>query len=96
MLTAQEKETIITLNEADKTADIEVFNARLMREIRKAVEAYPDEVTIKEGSDGSFRVTLPRKWIKIRAPRVLTDEQRAAMIERGKEQAKITGFGKKS
>lgn len=67
-----------------------------MREIRKAAEMYPDEVTITESTDGAYIASFPKKWVKIRAPRVLTDEQRAAMVERGKEQAKITGFGKKS
>ena len=84
-LTAEEKETIINFNEADATADIEVFSARLMREIRKAAELYPDDVTIKESSEGAYLVTLPKKWIKIRAPRILTDEQRAEIAQRFKK-----------
>ena len=75
-LTAEKKETIISFNEADTLADAEVFNARLMREIRKAAATYPDEITIKEGADGAYLVTFPKKWIKIRAPRILTDEER--------------------
>lgn len=84
-LTAEEKETIINFNEADATADIEVFSARLMREIRKAAELYPDDVTIKESSEGEYLVTLPKKWIKIRAPRILTDEQHAEIAQRFKK-----------
>lgn len=84
-LTAEEKETIISFNEADGTADIEVFSARILREIRKAAEMYPDEVTIKESSEGAYLVTLPKKWIKVRAPRVLTDEQRAEIAQRFKK-----------
>lgn len=84
-LTAEEKETIINFNEADATADIEVFSARLMREIRKAAELYPDDVTIKESTEGAYLVTLPKKWIKIRAPRILTDEQRAEIAQRFKK-----------
>ena len=84
-LTAEEKETIINFNEADATADIEVFSARLMREIRKAAELYPDDVTIKESSEGAYLVTLPKKWIKIRAPRILTDEQHAEIAQRFKK-----------
>ena len=83
-LTVEEKETIINFNEADATADIEVFSARLMREIRKAAELYPDDVTIKESSEGAYLVTLPKKWIKIRAPMKLSDEQRARLAENAK------------
>ena len=95
-LTAEEKETIISFNEAEKTADVEAFNSRTIREIRKAAEMYPDEVTITENSDGSIRAVFPRKWVKIRAPRLLTDEQRAEMSERGKKQAELYGYKKKS
>lgn len=83
-LTAEEKETIISFNEAEKTADVEAFNSRTIREIRKAAEMYPDEVTITENSDGSIRAVFPRKWVKIRAPRILSDAQRA-VIEKNTE-----------
>ena len=83
-LTAEEKETIISFNEAEKTADVEAFNSRTIREIRKAAEMYPDEVTITENSDGSIRAIFPRKWVKIRAPRILSDAQRA-VIEKNVE-----------
>lgn len=83
-LTAEEKETIISFNEAEKTADVEAFNSRTIREIRKAAEMYPDEVTITENSDGSIRAVFPRKWVKIRAPRILSDAQRA-VIEKNAE-----------
>ena len=83
-LTAEEKETIISFNEAEKTADVEAFNSRTIREIRKAAEMYPDEVTITENSDGSIRAVFPRKWVKIRAPRILSDAQKA-VIEKNVE-----------
>lgn len=83
-LTAEEKETIISFNEVEKTADVEAFNSRTIREIRKAAEMYPDEVTITENSDGSIRAVFPRKWVKIRAPRILSDAQRA-VIEKNAE-----------
>lgn len=94
-LTAEEKETIISFNEAEKTADVEAFNSRTIREIRKAAEMYPDEISITENSDGSIRAVFPRKWVKIRAPRILTDEQRAVMSERGKKAAELYGYKKK-
>ena len=83
-LTAEKKETIISFNEAEKTADVEAFNSRTIREIRKAAEMYPDEVTITENSDGSIRAVFPRKWVKIRAPRILSDAQKA-VIEKNVE-----------
>ena len=83
-LTREEMETIITFNEIDGAADIETFNSRIKRDIAKAAENYPQDVTIHDNGDGSIRAILPKKWVKIRAPRVLTDEQRAEIAERFK------------
>ena len=83
-LTREEMETIATFNEADTTADVETFSSRLIRDIHKAADMYPDDVTIIDNGDGSIRAIFPKKWIKVRAPRILTDEQRAEIAERFK------------
>ena len=86
MLTREEKETILTFNEeVNGLADVETFNGRMIRDIRKAAEMYPNDVQITDNGDGSIRATFPKKWVKIRAPRILTDEQRAEMAEKARK-----------
>lgn len=84
-LTAIEKETIINFNEAEKTAEIETFSKPMIRQLEKAKADYPCDVSLCEGSDGSYTASFPKKWIKIRPPRVLTDEQRAEIAQRFKK-----------
>lgn len=83
-ITREEQETICTFNELDKAADIETLNARLIRDIRRAAEAYPEDVQVTEGADGAVRAIFPKKRLKIRMPRVMTEEQRAEIAERFK------------
>lgn len=80
-LTREEMETIITFNEIDGAADIETFNSRIKRDIVKAAENYPQDVTVHDNGDGSIRAILPKKRVKIRAPQKLTEERRAQMAE---------------
>ena len=58
------------------------FNSKL----RKLAEEYPDEVKIRyENRDGSVVGTIPVKFIRITAPRKLTDDQKEAAAERLKQ-----------
>lgn len=91
-LTSEEKETIIVFNECDKTAEIETFNKSLIKQIQKAREMYPEQVRIEAVDEEAYVIELPKKWIKVRAPRIITDEQRAILAER----ARVSGFGAKS
>lgn len=52
--------------------------------LRDLAKERPDEVKIKEYPSGAVEATFPKTWIKIRPPRILTDEQRAELSERGK------------
>ena len=38
--------------------------------------------------DGSIFAHIPAKYVKLRAPKILTEEQRAELIERGKSMAR--------
>ena len=58
------------------------FNSKL----RKLAEEYPDEVKIRyENRDGSVVGTIPVRFIKIGAPRKVSDEQKEAASERFKQ-----------
>ena len=49
----------------------------------------PEDVKIiAMNNDGSIYAHVPRKYVKLRAPRILTEEQRVELIERGKNMSR--------
>lgn len=80
-LSNTEKETVIIFNEAEDTAQIETFNARLLRQLHNVAEC--DGVELVEEGKGYGCYKLPKTMIKIHAPKrnTMTDEQRAAKSE---------------
>lgn len=84
-----EQETIINFNEEEKTASVYTFNKRLQRKLARLAEEYPDECRkAKTWQPGeSVEYIVPKKWIKVNAPRVLTEEQKQAASERAKAMA---------
>lgn len=97
-LTNLEKETIILFNEAEPEAEIFTYNGRMLRELEKLVDERPAEVQhISDNGAGGSTYRFPKKWVKIRANRILTVEQKAVMaarlhnIENKAENAHTTG-----
>ena len=57
-----------------------------INKVKKIKEEYPDDVKIiAENKDGSICAKLPVKFLKISAPRKVSDEQRQAARERFKK-----------
>ena len=85
-LTGYERETIISYNEAEKTANIHTHNKPLRRKLEKLAADRPEECRLEKVSQFYEAVdyTVPKAWVKIRPTRVLSEEQRTAMSERGK------------
>lgn len=82
-LTNQERETIICFNEADKTAEVFTYNGRMLRDLDKLSSERPDEVQHKkDNGDGGHTYIVPKKWIKVRASRILTEEQKKQAADR--------------
>lgn len=82
-LTSQEKETIICFNEAEPIAEVFTYNGRMLRELSKLAEDRPNEAQhISDNGTGGSTYRVPKKWVKIRASRILTEEQRTAAVER--------------
>ena len=52
-------------------------------------EEYPDDVKIISKRDDMVEVAFPKKWVKIRPPRKLTEEQRVNAVERGRALAAL-------
>lgn len=82
-LTNDERETIICFNEANKTASVFTYNRRMLRDLDKLATERPDDCQHIGGNGiGGHTYIVPKKWIKLRASRILTDEQKAAYAER--------------
>lgn len=82
----EEKETIINYDESCDRAQVYTFNGATIARLRKLAAAYPDDCIIVsiETIEGAKCVTarLPKEWVKINPPRQLSDEQKAARIQR--------------
>ncbi|PWL85904.1 MAG: hypothetical protein DBY17_08010 [Oscillospiraceae bacterium] len=82
-----EKETIINYNEAEATANIYTHNGALIRKLEALAGQRPEEA--KRGRsfpDGGREYVIPKRWVKVNAGPILTEEER----ERRRERAKAT------
>lgn len=67
-------------------------NTKYCTKVKKLAAEYPEEVKIRvTNPDGSIVATLPTKYIKVSAPKKVSEEQREKMRQRIKEY----GFKKK-
>ena len=81
-LTKLEKETIIVFNEAEQEAEVFTYNGRMLRELAKLAGDRPDDVEhVSDNGNGASTYRVPKKWVKIRASRILSERERAARIE---------------
>ena len=72
-----EKETIILFNEAEPVASIYTFNPALQKQLTELCRTHPEQVTLTyQGSHGSMDFQIPKKWVRIVPPRILTPAQR--------------------
>lgn len=71
-------------------AEVTAHNgSKLKGRVLKLAEQHPEDVKILViNKDGSIFAHVPVKYAKLRAPRELTEEQRAKLIERGKNMSR--------
>jgi len=69
-LSLLERETIITWNEAEGTAEVYTHNPALQRQLSELCASHSEQVR-QTGESGLGGVTfeLPKKWVKIAPPR---------------------------
>jgi len=88
-LTNIERETIITFNAAEDTAEIYTADPVYIRKLDKLCEQFPDtykfmkELSAKRCKE-SKAYSMPKRLVKFRSPitREISEEQRAALAER--------------
>ena len=86
---AYEKETVINFNNAEQNASCYTLNTHKRQMLLNLAEEYPDDVKIISKRDDMVEVTFPKKWVTIRPPRKLTEEQRVNAVERGRALAAL-------
>ena len=75
-------ETIINFNAEEKTANCFTLDKTVKRRWEKLIEERPEEVNVIQRSDDLLEIEVPKKWVKVKPPRKVSDEQKAAASER--------------
>ena len=79
-LTNVERETIATFNEAERMANVYTYNAALQKQLLELCRTHPEQVRQTAANDwGGLTFELPKKWLKVSPPRVLSPAQRAVL-----------------
>lgn len=71
-------------------AEVSAHNgSRLKGMVERMAKERPEDVKIiARNKDGSIFAHIPIGYVKLRAPRILTEEQRAELVERGKNMSR--------
>ena len=77
-LNAIEQETIILYNQAEATAEVETYDARLLEKLNRLAEKYPDQIQ----KTGERRFIVPKRCVSVREP--YSAERRKAASDRAK------------
>ena len=76
-LSRLERETIIIWNEEEPHAEIYTYTPAMQEQLRELCAKYPGKVRMTaENGCGALTFALPKRWLRIVPPRVLTAAQR--------------------
>ena len=82
-LSKYEQETIINYNQEEPHASCFTYDKALMRKLDNLIEKGEAITLVREG-DGWKEYSFPKKCIRVRFPRKLSEEQRQKMANRMK------------
>lgn len=75
-------ENVIEWIRGDDRATVTAPNAsKLKGQVVRLAEKYPDEVDYEENEDGSICGHVPARWVNVRHPRNLSDEQKERLAD---------------
>lgn len=75
-----ERETVLNFNEAERTASVYTHNPALKKQLLQLCRTHPEQVRLTADNGwGGLTFELPKKWLRIVPPRVLTPAQRAVL-----------------
>ena len=80
----EDKETVYNKSQYHIGNHIEIYTTDLvdMRKYEKLANRYPDDVKVLHDDKHSMTFSIPVKWLKVSAPRQMSEEQRLAAAER--------------
>ena len=79
-LTKYEQETIILFNESESTAAVYTYNTGLQNTLHSFCQSHPEQVTqTGDNGYGGLTYSLPKKWVKVAPPRVLSEAQKKVL-----------------
>ncbi len=81
-LTRWEMETTVNFNADEKTATLYTRDKAIMRRLDKRVAKHPEVYKLVSETDIDKIYSFPKRLLNFRAPRTLTDEQRAQIARR--------------
>lgn len=91
-LTRIERETIFLWNEAGSTASIYTHNAALKERLLELCRTHPAQVRqTTDNGRGGQTFELPKKWVKVSPPRVLSPAQRTVLDRMNEQKRKVSG-----
>lgn len=79
-----ERETVILFNEAEKTARVDTCNVKMKRQLIELNGNRPEDCKLIRQEDYSVVCDIPKTWVKIRANRILSEEQKIKRSELAK------------
>ena len=94
-LTKYEMETIYNYNQEEPLASCYTMDRALIRRLDALAQKHK-EITVVRADEGVREYTFHKKWIKVRAPKELSDEQRENMAKRARERFGFVKDGENS
>lgn len=79
------QENVIEWLTGDNRVGMTLSQTKWINRLRKLHKDHPDAVGFTENEDGSAFASVPLPWIKVSAPRQLSQEQREKLAARIKE-----------
>ena len=77
---ADERETIISTHDGLKTINIYSCQRKWINAVINLANARPNDVRIIQQTEDMIEAEMPVKYLKLRAPRIVTEEQRLKAI----------------
>lgn len=79
-----EQETIINYNQAERTASVYTHDPVLIRKL-DLILAKSQEITCEKRGQVWAEYIIPKRWIKVRSPRNISEEKREELSKALKE-----------
>lgn len=81
-LSLYEQETVINFNRGEKIAYVATTDPIMIEKLKEMQKKAPDKIKVLEDKPTFYKITCPKKWCKVRLPRLMTEEEKAQARDR--------------